>query len=109
MAKYKTLQIDSNNIFIVEKNSENKIYLLNQIKNNINIVDLKNSNMKMYKIPKNSLENSNLSIKVLEILASNKGDFEELFDIFAILENQNSQTILYLEKLKSLNIFVFQR
>ena len=65
--------------------------------------------MKMYKIPKNSLENSNLSIKVLEILASNKGDFEELFDIFAILENQDSQSILYLEKLKNLNIFVFQR
>ena len=55
--------------------------------------------MKMYKIPKNSLENSNLSIKVLEILASNKGDFEELFDIFAILENQDSQSILYLEKI----------
>ena len=42
LAKYKTLQIDSNNIFIVEKNSENKIYLLNQIKNSINIIELKN-------------------------------------------------------------------
>ena len=109
LAKYKTLQVDSNNIFIVEKNSENKIYLLNQIKNNINIVDLKNSNLKMYKIPKSSLENSNLSIKVLEILASNKGDFEELFDIFAILENQNSQTILYLEKLKKFKYFCISK
>lgn len=105
LAKYKTIQIDDNNIFIVEKSSDNKIYLINQIKNRINIADLTNSSLKMYKVPKNTIENSNLSINVLEILASNKDDFKELFTIFSILENQNTQTLLFLDKLKKFKYF----
>ena len=66
LAKYKTIQVDSNNIFIVEKNSENKIYLLNQIKNNINIVDLKNSNNAPKITAKGKGETANNIIKIAQ-------------------------------------------
>lgn len=105
LVKYLSLQIDNNNIFIVEKKENNKIYLLNQNKNKIQIVDLKNSILKSYKIAKGSLENSSLALKTLEVLASNQDDFKELFTIFAILQNQNSEDLLFLDKLKKFKYF----
>jgi len=108
-AKYKTLQIDKNNIFIVEKNDNSKIYLLNQTKNQIQILDLKKSNFKTYKINKGIQEETNLGIKVLKILASNQDDFKELFNIFAILENQNSENLLFMDKLKKFKYFCISK
>lgn len=105
LVKYSSLQIDNNNIFIVEKKENNKIYLLNQNKNKIQIVDLKNSILKSYKMAKGSLENSSLALKTLEVLASNQDDFKELFTIFAILQNQNSEDLLFLDKLKKFKYF----
>jgi|GEM_PF-1172558 len=109
LAKYKTLQIDKNNIFIVEKNDNSKIYLLNQTKNQIQIIDLKKSNFKTYKINKDIQEETNLGIKVLKILASNQNDFKELFNIFAILENQNSENLLFMDKLKKFKYFCISK
>jgi len=109
LAKYKTLQIDKNNIFIVEKNDNSKIYLLNQTKNQIQIIDLKKSNFKAYKINKDTQEETNLGIKVLKILASNQDDFKELFNIFAILENQNSENLLFMDKLKKFKYFCISK
>jgi len=109
LAKYKTLQIDKNNIFIVEKNDNSKIYLLNQTKNQIQIIDLKKSNFKAYKISKDIQEETNLSIKVLKTLTSNQDDFKELFNIFAILENQNSENLLFMDKLKKFKYFCISK
>jgi len=109
LAKYKTLQIDKNNIFIVEKNDNSKIYLLNQTKNQIQILDLKKSNFKTYKINKDIQEETNLGIKLLKILASNQNDFKELFNIFAILENQNSENLLFMDKLKKFKYFCISK
>ncbi|RBQ29421.1 hypothetical protein [Aliarcobacter vitoriensis] len=109
IAKYKTLQIDTNNIFIVEKNDNSKIYLLNQTKNQIQILDLKKSNFKSYKIDKDIQNETNLSIKVLKTLASNDNDFKELFNIFAILENQNSEELLFIDKLKKFKYFCISK
>lgn len=99
-AKYKILQIDKNNLFIVEKLSDSKLYLLNQNEKAINILDLKKTLFKSYKKVKNSSFEGTLSLNVLEILASNQDDFKELFTTLAILENHDSQTLLYIEKLK---------
>lgn len=99
-AKYKILQIDKNNLFIVEKLSDIKLYLLNQNEKTINILDLKKSLFKSYKKRKNSSLDTTLSLNILEVLASNQDDFKELFTTLAILENHDSQTLLYIEKLK---------
>ena len=99
-AKYKILQIDKNNLFIVEKLSDIKLYLLNQNEKNINILDLKKSLFKSYKKRNNSSFDTTLSLNILEVLASNQDDFKELFTTLAILENHDSQTLLYIEKLK---------
>jgi len=109
LAKYKLLQIDKNNIFIAEKNDNSKIYLLNQTKNQIQILDLKKSNFKAYKISKDIQEETNLSIKVLKTLSSNQDDFKELFNIFATLENQNSENLLFMDKLKKFKYFCISK
>ncbi len=105
LASYKTIYIDENTIFINERKSDKKLYFLNKNDNNILIIDLKNEIFKSYKIPNKNEKIEKLSIQVLEILASNEDDFKELFTIFSILENQNSQDLLFLEKLKKFKYF----
>lgn len=101
LLKYKILEIDSSNIFIVEKNTNTKLYLINRTKNIIQILNLSKSIFKSYKIKKAEfVENSNLAIATLEILASNIGDFKELFDMLAILENQSSKDLLLIDRIK---------
>ncbi|TLS71809.1 hypothetical protein FE246_05130 [Aliarcobacter thereius] len=104
-ASYSSLQIDTNNIFIVDKKTNEKIYLLNKIKNKLLIIDLKKDILKSYKIPRNSLDRFNLALFTLEVLASNSDDFKDLFNIFAILQNQSSEDLLYLDKIKKFKYF----
>lgn len=104
-ARYLSLQIDTNNIFIVEKKSNEKIFLINRTKNNLLILDFKKEILKSYKIPKQELNSFNLAISSLEILASNSDDFKDLFSIFAILQNKNSEDLLYLDKIKKFKYF----
>ena len=46
---------------------------------------------------------------VLEILASNEDDFGELFQIFSVLENQNTKDLLLLDKLKKFKYFCISK
>lgn len=105
LVSYKTIYIDENTIFIVEKKSNEKLYLLHKDNKNILIIDLKKQLLKSYKIPHKDERTSKLNIQVLEILASNQDDFKELFTIFSILENQNSQDLLLQDKLKKFKYF----
>jgi len=50
-----------------------------------------------------------LSIKILKTLASNQDDFKELFNIFALLENQNTQDLLFIDKLKKFKYFCISK
>lgn len=105
-AKYESLQIDDKNIFIQERKTNQKLYLINIEKNRLAIIDLKKAILKTYKLSKDSLESSSsLAILTLETLASNQEDFVELFSIFAILQNQSSEELLYLDKLKKFKYF----
>ena len=105
LASYKTIYLDENSIFIVEKKSNEKLYFIHRNSKNIIITDLKKEFLKSYSIPNKDEKNEKLSLKTLEILASNENDFKELFTIFSILENQNSEDLLLLEKLKKFKYF----
>jgi len=106
--RYKTLHLDSNNIFIIDKKIDEKVYFLNKTKNFIEILDLQKAIFKSYKLTTKNKQES-FSINILEVLAQNSEDFKELFEIFAILENQNTQELLYLEKLKKFKYFCISK
>lgn len=107
LIQYKSLEIDANNAFIVEKKSNDKLYLLNQTKDLIQILDLKKSIFKSFK--RLNHENTRLSLNVLEILASNQNDFSSLFEIYAILENQNSEDLFLMDKIKKYKYFCLSK
>lgn len=109
LASYKTLNIDSNTIFIVDKRNSEKLYLISSNENNILILDLKKEFFKSYKIPNKYENSSKFELLVLEILASNEDDFGELFQIFSVLENQNTKDLLLLDKLKKFKYFCISK
>lgn len=109
LAKFKTLPIDSSNLFIVEKKSNSKIFLINQTKNKIQILDLKNEIFKSYKASKDILDQNSLALRTLALLASNQDDFKELFSIYAILENQSSEDLFLIDKLKKFKYFCMSK
>ena len=109
LASYKTLNIDSNTIFIVDKRNSEKLYLISSNENNILILDLKKEFFKSYKIPNKYENSSRFELLVLEILASNEDDFGELFQIFSVLENQNTKDLLLLDKLKKFKYFCISK
>ena len=109
LASYKTLNIDSNTIFIVDKRNSEKLYLISSNENNILILDLKKEFFKSYKIPNKYENSSKFKLLVLEILASNEDDFGELFQIFSVLENQNTKDLLLLDKLKKFKYFCISK
>ena len=109
LASYKTLNIDSNTIFIVDKRNSEKLYLISSNENNILILDLKKESFKSYKIPNKYENSSRFELLVLEILASNEDDFGELFQIFSVLENQNTKDLLLLDKLKKFKYFCISK
>ena len=109
LASYKTLNIDSNTIFIVDKRNSEKLYLISSNENNILILDLKKEFLKSYRIPNKYENSSKFELLVLEILASNEDDFGELFQIFSVLENQNTKDLLLLDKLKKFKYFCISK
>jgi hypothetical protein len=109
LASYKTLNIDSNTIFIVDKRNSEKLYLISSNENNILILDLKKEFLKSYKISNKYENSSKFELLVLEILASNEDDFGELFQIFSVLENQNTKDLLLLDKLKKFKYFCISK
>ena len=109
LASYKTLNIDSNTIFIVDKRNSEKLYLISSNENNILILDLKKEFLKSYRIPNKYENSSRFELLVLEILASNEDDFGELFQIFSVLENQNTKDLLLLDKLKKFKYFCISK
>ncbi|WP_198306134.1 hypothetical protein [Arcobacter vandammei] len=106
LASYKTVNIDENSIFIIEKKSNKKLYLIHKDEDKILIIDLVNELVKSYK---SSRETNKLSIETLRILASNQDDFKELFSIFSILENQNKEDLLLLDRLKKFKYFCISK
>ncbi len=106
LASYKSINIDEDTIFIIDKKNSKKLYLIYKEKNNILIVDLNNEIIKSYK---NSSESKKLSIDTLEVLASNQDDFKELFNIFSVLENQNKEDMFLLDKLKKFKYYCISK
>lgn len=102
LATFKTVYIDENTLFLSDKKSLDKLFFIYRNDKNILITDLKQKVLKSYKVLN---IDEKLVISTLQILASNQDDFKELFKILSVLENQNSEELLFLEKLKKFKYF----
>lgn len=100
-SKYKTLYIDENNLFVVENRTNEKLFFINSNSSTISILDIKKS---IFETFQTSNKEAKLALKTLEILAS-EPLFKNLFEILSILENQNKENILLLDKIKKFKYF----